>query len=156
MTRTHGAAVPQTLRFQRAANWIVRGILRTPVLCRLAGRRLVTVYVIGRRSGTQYAVPTAYVRDGSAVLIGTSFRWARNLRTGEPVDIRLMGERRTADVEVVTDEDGVLACYRTIVRANRQFAKFNHIAIDAAGDPDAADLRRAWASGARAIRCIPR
>ena len=156
MTQAPTAATPQTLRFQSVANRIVRAILRTPLICRLAGRRLVTVYVIGRKTGTRYNIPTAYVADGPALLIGTSFGWARNLRSGEPVDIRLKGKRRTADVEVFTDEAAVVSCYQTIVRGNHQFAKFNKIGFDDAGQPDAADLHRAWAAGARAIRCTPR
>jgi hypothetical protein len=54
MTQTPTAVLPHTLRFQSIANRIVRAMLRTPLICRLAGRRLVTVYVIGRNSGARY------------------------------------------------------------------------------------------------------
>jgi hypothetical protein len=144
------------MRFQGLANVVVRGLLRTPLICRVVGTRLVTIYVVGRTSGTHYAIPTAYTGDGSTLLIGTSFRWARNLRTGDPVDIRFLGRRRIADVEVVADEAAVVACYDTIVRGNHQFARFNHIRVDAAGNPLQADLHQAWAAGARAIRLTPR
>jgi uncharacterized protein YcsI (UPF0317 family) len=156
MTQTPTAVLPHTLRFQSIANRIVRAMLRTPLICRLASRRLVTVYVIGRNSGARYNIPTAYAADGPALLIGTSFGWARNLRSGEPVDIRFKGKRRTADVEVLIDEAEVVSCYHTIVHGNHQFAKFNKIGFDDAGQPDAADVHRAWASGARAIRLTPR
>ena len=52
----------QTLKAQNLVNRIVRGLLRTPLLRQLAGRRLVTVYVTGRKSGRRYAVPVAYTR----------------------------------------------------------------------------------------------
>ncbi len=156
MTQTRGAGVPRTMRHQAVANRVVRGLLRTPLVCRLVGRRLVTVYAVGRRTGTRYAVPIAYARDGSALVIGTAFRWARNLRTGEPVEIRLSGRRRIADVEVVTDEAGVVDCYALIVRGNRAFAGFNNIRVDGEGNPDAADLHEAWRAGARAVRLVPR
>ena len=83
----------QTLPLQGAANRVVRGLLRTPLLCRAVGGRLVTLYIVGRKSGRRYTVPVAYTRHDGALLIGTPFGWGRNLRTGEPVDIRLKGRR---------------------------------------------------------------
>jgi hypothetical protein len=56
------------------------------------------------------------------------------------------------DVVVVTDEDGVVENYAVMARGNRQFAKFNKIRVDQAGEPNPADLRLAWAAGARAFR----
>ncbi|HEU5266355.1 MAG TPA: hypothetical protein VFU35_06625 [Jatrophihabitans sp.] len=141
----------KTMRFQGAANVIVRGLLRTPLLCRGVGRRLITIYVVGRKTGKRYAVPTAYTRRGDTLLIGTPFRWARNLRTGESVEIRLRGKRRTADVTVIADQDGVVERYAVIARDNHQFARFNKIELDPAGNPNRADLLRAWSAGARAI-----
>ncbi len=150
------AAGARTLPIQGMINVIVRGLLRTPVLCRVVGARLITVYVVGRKSGRRYAVPVAYTQHNGQLLIGTPFPWARNLRTGEPVDVRLKGRRRTADVTVVTDEAGVLADYAIIARDNHQFARFNTITLGDAGEPDPTDLHRCWAGGARTLRLIPR
>ena len=146
----------QTLRFQNATNRIMRGVLRTPGLSRLAGRRLLMIYVVGRKTGRRYVVPVAYVQAGERLMVGTPFGWAKNLRTGEPVDIRLRGKRRTADVEVVRDEAGVTAGYSLMCRENRQFAKFNRIGYDEGGQPRPADLHAAWASGARVLNLRPR
>ena len=146
----------QTLAFQGAANRVVRVLLRTPLLARLVGARLLTLYVVGRKSGKRYTVPVAYSRQGDALLFATEFRWVRNLRTGEPVDIRFKGRRRAADVAVTTDEAGVVADYGFLARDNHQFARFNRIALDAAGEPDPADLRRCWEAGARSVRLAPR
>ena len=145
-----------TLRFQGVANRVVRVLLATPLLARLVGARLLTVYVVGRKSAKRYTVPVAYTRHEGALLFATEFRWARNLRTGEPVDVRYRGRRRTADVTVTTDEAGVIADYGTLARDNHQFARFNRIAFDAAGEPDPDDLRRCWAAGGRSIRLTPR
>ena len=150
------AAQPRTLAFQGVANRVVRGVLRTPLLGRLAGSRLLTIYVVGRKTGRRFAVPVAYTRHEDHLLVGTPYPWARNLRTGEPVDIRLKGRRRTADVTVVTDEAGVVADYTVIARGNRQFAGFNNITLADDGEPDAADVHRCWAAGARTVRLIPR
>jgi deazaflavin-dependent oxidoreductase (nitroreductase family) len=149
------SARAQTLAFQGLANRVVRGLLRMPLLCRVVGARLITIYVVGRKSGRHYAVPVAYTRHDGALLVGTPFGWGRNLRTGEAVDIRLKGKRRRADVAVVTDEVGVVEDYAVMARDNRQFAKFNKISLDQAGEPKPADLHLAWAAGARAFRFTP-
>jgi hypothetical protein len=101
-------------------------------------------------------VPVAYTWHDGALLVGTPFGWGRNLRTGEPVDIRFKGKRRPADVQVFTDEANVTKLFAVMCSDNRNFAKFNKIAFDAGGQPNAQDLRKAWAGGARAIRLTPR
>jgi F420H(2)-dependent quinone reductase len=149
MTGRLSAAPAQRARLlaaQDLVNRIVRGLLRTPLLSRLAGRRLVTLYIVGRKSGRRYALPVAYTRHEGDLLIGTPFGWGRNLRTGEAVTIRLKGRRRLADVLVLADEQEVVDAY----------AKFNDIGFDSAGNPVPADLRLAWTAGARAFRLTPR
>ena len=145
----------QTLKAQNLVNRIVRGLLRTPLLSRLAGRRLVTLYIVGRKSGRRYALPVAYTRHEGDLLIGTPFGWGRNLRTGEPVTIRFKGRRRLADVLVLADEREVVDAYTVMARDNHAFAKFNNIGFDPAGNPLPADLRQAWTAGARAFRLTP-
>src|SRR5215831_7574137 len=89
---TGGPASPSeqrahTMPGQRAVNLLVRGLLRTPRLAPIVGGRLVTLYVVGRKSGRHYCVPVAYMAEGNDLLIGTSSGWGRDLRTGEPVAI---------------------------------------------------------------------
>ena len=143
------------LAAQDLVNRIVRGLLRTPLLSRLASRRLVTLYIVGRKSGRRYTLPVAYTRHEGDLLIGTPFGWGRNLRTGEPVTIRLKGRRRLADVLVLADEREVVDAYAVMARDNHAFAKFNNIGFDPAGNPLPADLRQAWTAGARAFRLTP-
>lgn len=159
----HAAGQPEpitprahTLRFQGLANRAVRVLLRTPLICRALGRVLITVEVIGRKSGRRYVVPVAYTRHEGALLIGTPFAWARNLRSGTPVTIRVKGRSRLVDVEVITGEAGVIDAYAVMARDNHNFASFNQIGIGADGEPDPADVQLAWAAGARAIRLTPR
>jgi deazaflavin-dependent oxidoreductase (nitroreductase family) len=146
----------QTLPAQALVNRVMRGLLRAPLLSRLVGSKLVTLYVVGRKSGRRYTVPVAYTTDQGDLLIGTPFGWGRNLRTGEAVTIRLRGRRRMADVRVIADEPGVVDAYGLMARDNRNFASFNKIGFDASGDPVPADLHQAWAAGARAFRLTPR
>lgn len=144
------------MRFQGAMNRVMRALLRTPGISRGIGKALITVYAVGRKSGRRYAVPVAYVEHEGALLFGTPFGWGRNLRTGEPVEIRVKGQRRTADVRVVSDEAGVVELYAVMSRANSRFAKFNKIGLDSEGNPSVEDLHAAWATGARAYLLTPR
>jgi deazaflavin-dependent oxidoreductase (nitroreductase family) len=146
----------QLLTFQGLANSVIRGMLRTPLLCNAVGSKLLTLYVVGRKSGRRYTIPVAYARQEGDLLIGTPFGWSRNLRTGEPVTIRLKGRLRQADVRAFSAEPEVVALYAVMCRDNHQFAKFNKIGFDAAGNPDKEDLHLAWMAGARAFRLTPR
>lgn len=154
MSSTDTVNMPQTMALQGFVNSMMRALLRTPVLCRLIGRKLITMYVVGRKSGRLYRVPVAYTRADDALLVGTAFAWARNLRTGDRVAVRLNGRRREMDVAVRTDEPGVVADYAIICRGNHSFAGFNKIALDA-GEPVEADLHAAWRAGARVLRLMP-
>jgi len=145
-----------TLKAQGLVNSITLTLLRTPLISRAIGKRLLTLYVVGRKSGRRYTLPVAYTAHEGDLLIGTPFGWGRNLRTGEPVEIRLKGRKRLADVEVLAGEDGVTAAYDVMCRDNRNFAGFQHVGFDADGNPDATDLSLAWAAGARAFRLTPR
>jgi deazaflavin-dependent oxidoreductase (nitroreductase family) len=145
----------QKLAVQGLVNRLMRGLLRTPLLCRAVGKRLLTLYVVGRKSGRRYSIPVAYTRHDGALLIGSPFGWGRNLRTGEPVTIRLKGRRRQAEVQVLSAEPEVVAAYAVMARDNRNFANFNKIGFDSAGNPDPHDLHLAWAAGARAFRLTP-
>ena len=145
----------QKLAVQGLVSRLMRGLLRTPLLCRAVGKRLLTLYVVGRKSGRRYSIPVAYTRHDGALLIGSPFGWGRNLRTGEPVTIRLKGRRRQAEVQVLSAEPEVVAAYAVMGRDNHNFASFNKIGFDASGNPNPDDLHLAWAAGARAFRLTP-
>lgn len=152
---TPPAVRAHTLPMQGLVNKVIRALLSTPLLCQLVGKRLITVYVVGRKSGRHYAIPVAYTRRDKTLLVGTQFAWIRNLRTGEPVDVRLAGARRPADVEVLTDEPSVVEYMALMARDNHQFAKFNQIGLDQHGEPSPEDLHLAWAAGARVALLTP-
>jgi hypothetical protein len=138
------------------ANKVVGALLRTPGVSSGIGKKLVIINVAGRKTGKQYSVPVAYARQGGKLLVGTPFAWARNMRSGEPVEIILQGKHRQADVQVISDEEGVVAAYDAMCRDNRQFAKFNNIGIGPDGTPVPGDLHAAFQHGARAYQLSPR
>jgi deazaflavin-dependent oxidoreductase (nitroreductase family) len=145
----------RTLPLQGVVNKVIRGLLCAPLLSRFVGKRLVTLYIVGRKSGRRYALPVAYTRFDGSLLVGSQFPWVRNLRTGETVEIRLTGKRRQAQVRVLTDQAGVVEHLAMMARDNHQFAKFNRIRLDYNGDPASEDLHLAWASAARVAMLTP-
>ncbi|WP_019200460.1 hypothetical protein [Tsukamurella sp. 1534] len=154
MGRTAGTA--KTMPLQGLMNAVMRTLLRVPGVSSFLGERLLTLYVVGRKSGKVFEVPVAYTKRGSDLLVGSPFPWGKNLRTGEPIDIQLAGHRRTADVTVVADEAGVMELYGVIAADNKNFASFNDIGFTADGAPDPTDLRRAYEGGARVFVLSPR
>lgn len=140
------------MALQGAANVFMRGLLSTPGIANGIGKSLVTLYVVGRKSGKRYTIPVAYTAYEGTLLIGTPFGWGKNLSTGQSLEVRYKGRRRTAQVEAFVDESGVVTLYDVMCRANRHFADFNKIRVDQDGTPDAQDLRAAWQSGARAFK----
>ena len=140
------------MALQGVANVVMRGLLSTPGISSGIGKYLITLYVVGRKSGRHYTIPVAYTRHEGAILIGTPFGWGKNLRTGESLDVRYKGRRRTADVEVAKDESDVVALYDIMCRGNHNFANFNKVRLEEDGSPNVEDLRAAWQAGARAFK----
>ncbi|MBV8930533.1 MAG: nitroreductase family deazaflavin-dependent oxidoreductase [Mycobacteriaceae bacterium] len=140
-----------TLRYQRALNVLMRGLLASPLHFVLS-RRLLVIEVTGRKSGAVYRIPVAYVEHDGDILIGTAARWRRNLDAGGEVAVVLHGKRRTARAEVITDEARCTELYRHILAGNPVHGKFVGIAVQADGSPNPADLRRALASGVAVVR----
>ncbi|MEY9932346.1 deazaflavin-dependent oxidoreductase (nitroreductase family) [Catenulispora sp. GP43] len=145
----------KTLPMQGLVNAFTRAALNTPGVAKGIGKRLILLYVFGRKSGKRYAIPIAYMAHDGKVLIGTQFAWSRNLRTGDPIQVRYKGRLRSADVEVVQDADRVAALYTLMCRDNHAFAKFHNIGFDVQGNPDPAAVREAVRLGARAILLTP-
>src|SRR5450759_3429640 len=57
----------------------MRRILRLPFPTPI-GKRLMLVYLTGRRTGKQYRQPVSYVRDGTMLLTPGGGKWKLNLR----------------------------------------------------------------------------
>ena len=149
---TTGGPQP-TSRYQGAFNRIIKVLLRTPILSLGVGRKLLTFTVVGRKSGRTYVIPVAYTRHQGRLLVGTRvWPWVKNLRPGEPVQVRVKGRRRLADWELFTDEEHVVELFDIVARDNRVNAKFNGIGFDPDGSPNLADLHQSWAKGCAVIR----
>jgi hypothetical protein len=86
----------------RAVNVPMRFVLGLPVATPL-GRRLMLVYLTGRRTGRRYRQPVSYVRDGDALLTPGGGRWKLNLTEGDPTHVRLRGRDLALRPELVRE-----------------------------------------------------
>ncbi|MGW4365697.1 hypothetical protein ACWEKT_08630 [Nocardia takedensis] len=148
---------PKPIRGAQAQiNKVVRGLLNVPGLSRVVGMRLITLHVVGVKSGKTYDVPVAYTQQGSTLLIGTTTRpWVRNLRPGTALTgSRGRGPERF-DPVVHTDEESVLRLFEIVARDNRNNAGYNGIGFDAAGEPNKADIYQTWQRGGVVIELRP-
>ncbi|MGW5226045.1 nitroreductase/quinone reductase family protein [Nocardia niigatensis] len=143
--------------YQNLVNTLIRSLLRVPVLSTPVGKRLCVLHVVGRKSGKHYDVPVAYTRHENAILVGTAKRpWVSNIRKGVPIEVSFGGPRHPADAEVLTDAESVVRLSEVIARDNKQWAKFNGMGFDAAGNPNRADAYQSWEQGAVIIRLTVR
>jgi deazaflavin-dependent oxidoreductase (nitroreductase family) len=92
---------------------------RTPL-----SSQLMLVDHTGRRTGRTYHQPVSYVRDGDTLLTPGGGRWTRNLRDGEPVELRVAGRRRIAHPELVRDLPEMERLLRLMLAANPRLARF--------------------------------
>ncbi|MFJ9367922.1 nitroreductase/quinone reductase family protein [Nocardia sp. NPDC101769] len=149
---------PEPIRsYQNLLNTLIRGLLRVPVLSTRVSKRLCVLHVVGRKSGRHYDVPVAYTRHEGDILVGTAKRpWVSNIRKGAPIEVSFGGPRHTADAEVVTDAESVVRLSEVIARDNEQWAKFNGMGVDVAGNPNLADAYQSWQQGCVIIRLTVR
>jgi hypothetical protein len=86
----------------RAVNVPMRLILGAPIATPL-GKRLMLVYLTGRKSGRHYRQPISYVRDGDSLLTPGGGRWKLNLVEGQPTHVRVSGRDILLNPELVRD-----------------------------------------------------
>ncbi|MCX4092834.1 hypothetical protein [Nocardia sp. alder85J] len=142
-------------RTQRAIDTVIRTLLRSPLHGLLSGK-LLTVVVIGRKTGRRIPVPVAYAEDDGVLLIGTPAAWRRNLKPETPVEVILRGRTVWADWDVVTDEDQIADLYRVILVKNATHGRFVKVSLEPDGSVDRAELRAAMDRGVVVLRLRPR
>lgn len=75
----------------KAANPLVRALLRSPLHRRLSGQLMLLEYH-GRTSGKSYTIPIGYFAWGDDALVSfSSRRWWTSLRDGRPVRLLVRG-----------------------------------------------------------------
>lgn len=138
-------------RVFRVVNVPMRAMLGLP-FATPAGKRLMLVFLTGRRTGRSYRQPVSYVRDGDVLLTPGGGNWKLNLEEGRPVRIRLKGRDVLARPEIVDDEAEVERLLGVMAAANPMAGRFVAIPKGPDGRYDRVRLGQALAYGFRIIR----
>ncbi len=138
-------------RVMRVINMLPGLILRSPIH-RLMSKKVMLLTFTGRRSGKRYTTPVAYVQVGEALLAGTERPWARNLRGGARVGVRLRGEHRSGVADVIDDEAGMSEAYAAILKADPGYTRFVGVKLGPDDRPDPAAVALARQRGLVVIR----
>jgi hypothetical protein len=104
------ARLPPSRRLLRRAMPVVFRVVNVPMRLILSlristplGKRLMLVYLTGRKSGRHYRQPISYVRENETLLTPGGGRWKLNLVEGEPTHVRLRGRDVALLPELVRD-----------------------------------------------------
>lgn len=138
-------------RAMRLVNLPMRRILALPFPTPLS-KRLMLLYLTGRRSGKSYRQPVSYVRDGDLLLTPGGGNWKLNLEPGRPERIRLGGRVVTARPDQLDDIDEIDGALMTMTAVNPRTASFVPITRQDDGHFDRDGLINAVAHGFRIVR----
>lgn len=142
---------PPKALFRYGLNPLFSRVLRSPLHGRLS-KSLALLRFTGRKSGRTYAIPVGYAETDGDLLVGTASGWSRNLAGGVPVRVRLRGQERTGIADVVADEAGMTALYRTMLTLAPNFGRAIGVGLDANGEPKPEDVTRARGEGHVVVR----
>jgi hypothetical protein len=135
----------------RFINVPMRRILALPFPTPLS-KRLMLVYLTGRRSGRSYRQPVSYVQDGGCLLTPGGGNWKLNLEPGRPERARLNGRTVTVRPDLIDDVDEIDKALMTMTSVNPRTASFIPIARGNDGHFDRDGLINAVAHGFRIVR----
>jgi|SRR5215813_14476619 len=138
-------------RVFRVLNVPMRAMLELP-FATPPSRRLMLVYLTGRKTGRRYRQPVSYVRDGAVMLTPGGGNWKLNLADGRPERIRLRGKDMLARPEIVKDSNEVERLLEVMTAANPMAGRFVAIPKGPDGRLDPAKLDAAIRYGFRIIR----
>jgi len=135
----------------RVVNVPMRFVLSLPIRTPL-GKRLMLVYLTGRRTGRRYRQPVSYVRDGEILLTPGGGRWKLNLVEGQPTHVRLGGRDLRLRPELVRDPAEVDRLLGVMSAKNPMVGRFVPIPKGDDGQYDRARLDAAIRHGFRIVR----
>jgi hypothetical protein len=146
---------PPRLRRQatmmRIVNVPMRRVLALPFPTPLS-KRLMLLYLTGRRSGRSYRQPVSYVKDGESLLTPGGGNWKLNLEPGRPERIRVKGRDVSARPELIANVDEIDSALMKMTAINPRAASFIPITRKDDGHFDRDGLSNAVSHGFRIVR----
>src|SRR5574341_400623 len=115
-------------------------------------RRLMLVFLTGRKTGKSYRQPVSYVQQGTTLLTPGGGKWKLNLRASKPVQIRLRGRDILARPELIKDPDEIERLLKVMATANPSVNAFVGIPKGIDGRLDRGRLETAINYGFRIVR----
>jgi hypothetical protein len=156
---THEPRPPLSRRLQRRVMPAVFRVVNVPMRSVLGlaiatplGKRLMLVYLTGRKTGRHYRQPVSYVRDGETLLTPGGGRWKLNLVEGKPTHVRLRGRDISLRPELVRDPAEVDRLLGVMSANNPMVGRFVPIPKGADGHYDRERLDLAIRHGFRIVR----
>jgi hypothetical protein len=119
------------------------------------GKRLMLVYLSGRKSGKEYRQPISYVPDKETLLTPGGGKWKQNLVEGEPTHVRFRGQDISLRPELVRDPNEVERLLGVMSAKNPMVGRFIPIPKGADGHYDLARLELAIRHGFCIVRWSP-
>jgi hypothetical protein len=138
-------------RMMRVINVPMRMVLGLPFATPLS-RRLMLVFLTGRKTGKSYRQPVSYVQQATTLLTPGGGKWKLNLQEGRPERIRLRGHDVLARPELVSDLDEVERLLGVMTAANPRVRSFVAIPTGPDGRLDHGRLQTAVNYGFRVVR----
>jgi hypothetical protein len=135
----------------RIVNVPMRRILALPFSTPLS-KRLMLLYLTGRRSGRSYRQPVSYVKVDDALLTPGGGNWKLNLEPGRPERIRLDGRDVMARPDLIDDVDEIDDALMRMTAVNPRTASFIPIDRREDGHFEQHGLSNAVAHGFRIVR----
>jgi hypothetical protein len=135
----------------RVINVPMRQVLSLPFPTPLS-KRLMLIYLTGRRSGRSYRQPVSYVRDRGSLLTPGGGNWKLNLEPGRPERARLDGRAVTLRPDLIDDVDEVDQALIRMTSVNPRVASFIPITRRGDGHFDREGLINAVSHGFRIVR----
>lgn len=139
---------------QRAFNRFTRAVLGSPMHRMMSGR-LMIIEVTGRRTGTVYAVPTAYAEQDGQVLAASPGSWVRNISADRPVVLVHRGRRRSAAAEVADTRERAWEIASALLPPNPILRRNMGVGLGSDGLPDPDQFEVARLRGVRFLAFRP-
>jgi hypothetical protein len=138
----------------RVVNVPMRFVLGLPTSTPL-GKRLMLVYLTGRKTGRPYRQPISYVRHGETLLTPGGGRWKLNLVEGQPTHVRIRGRDVSLRPELVREPAEVERLLGVMSATNPMVGRFVPIPKRADGHYEADRLELAIHHGFCIVRWSP-